>query len=104
VKVVKSFKIPDVDIIDNLNGPPTLIVWRVRRNRGLVKFGSAPKTLTIFDTCTIESILSGCITAWYDNCTVRNHRALQGAPFRTSAPPGVTGRSRRSSSFRAKAC
>ncbi|XP_064877926.1 testis-expressed protein 264 homolog [Oncorhynchus nerka] len=27
--------------------------------------------------CTIESILSGCITAWYGNCTVHNHKALQ---------------------------
>ena len=26
---------------------------------------------------TIESILSGCITAWYGNCTARNRRALQ---------------------------
>ena len=112
VEKVKSFKILGVHIIDNLNGPPTQIVWRVERNRRLMKFGSAPKTLTNFYTCTIESILSGCITAWYDNCTVRNRRALQRVvrfaqriteahclPFRTSAPPGVTGRSRRSSSF-----
>ena len=26
---------------------------------------------------TIESILSGCITAWYGNCTASNRRALQ---------------------------
>ena len=26
---------------------------------------------------TIESILSGCITAWYGNCTAHNRRALQ---------------------------
>jgi hypothetical protein len=32
----------------------------------------APLTLTKFYRCTIESILSGCITAWYGN-----HRALQ---------------------------
>ena len=30
-----------------------------------------------FYRCTIESILSGCITAWYGNCTAHNHRALQ---------------------------
>ena len=30
-----------------------------------------------FYRCTIESILSGCITAWYGNCTTRNHKALQ---------------------------
>ncbi|XP_070291122.1 uncharacterized protein [Salvelinus sp. IW2-2015] len=37
----------------------------------------APKTLKNFYRCTIERILSGCITAWYGNCTSRNHRALQ---------------------------
>ncbi|XP_023856741.2 S-methyl-5'-thioadenosine phosphorylase [Salvelinus sp. IW2-2015] len=29
------------------------------------------------DRCTIESILSGCITAWYNNCTALNCKALQ---------------------------
>jgi hypothetical protein len=43
----------------------------------LKKFGLSPKTLTNFYRCTIESILSGCITAWYDNCTTLNCRALQ---------------------------
>ncbi|KAI3374348.1 hypothetical protein L3Q82_006183 [Scortum barcoo] len=27
--------------------------------------------------CTIESILTGCITAWYSSCTALNHKALQ---------------------------
>jgi gmma-aminobutyric acid receptor subunit gamma len=45
--------------------------------RWLKKFGLAPKTLTNVYTCTIESILSGCITAWCGNCTTRNRRALQ---------------------------
>ncbi|XP_071029874.1 ribonuclease inhibitor-like [Oncorhynchus clarkii lewisi] len=27
--------------------------------------------------CTIESILSGCITAWNGNCTAHNRKALQ---------------------------
>ena len=43
----------------------------------LKKFGLSPKTLTNFYRCTIESILSGCITARYSNCTAHNHRALQ---------------------------
>jgi hypothetical protein len=37
--------------------------------RMLKKFGLSPKTLTNFYRCTIESILSGCITFWYGNCT-----------------------------------
>ena len=45
--------------------------------RRLKKFGLSPKTLTNFYRCTIESILSGCITAWYCNCTALNHKALQ---------------------------
>jgi hypothetical protein len=36
------------------------------------KFVLSPKTLTNFYRCTIESILSGCITAWYGNCTTLN--------------------------------
>jgi hypothetical protein len=39
--------------------------------------GLSPKTLTNFYRCTIESILSGCITAWYCNCTALNRKALQ---------------------------
>jgi hypothetical protein len=45
--------------------------------RRLKKFGFSPKNLTNFYRCTIESVLSGCITAWYDNCTALNHKALQ---------------------------
>ena len=43
----------------------------------LNNLGLARKTLTNFYRCTIESILSGCITAWYGNCNTRNCRALQ---------------------------
>jgi hypothetical protein len=35
--------------------------------RRLKKFGLAPKTVTNFYSCTIVSILSGCITVWYGN-------------------------------------
>jgi hypothetical protein len=43
----------------------------------LKKCGLSPKTLTNLYRCTIESILSGCITAWYGNCTAHKRRALQ---------------------------
>ena len=33
--------------------------------------------LKSFYRCTIESILTGCITAWYGNCSASNHKALQ---------------------------
>jgi gmma-aminobutyric acid receptor subunit gamma len=45
--------------------------------RSLKKFGLSPKTLTNVYRCTIESILSGCITAWYGNCSAHNCKALQ---------------------------
>ena len=45
--------------------------------RGLKKYGLSPKTLTNFYRCTIESIVSGCITAWYGNCSAHSHKALQ---------------------------
>ena len=36
-----------------------------------------PSLFTNFYRCTIKSILSGRLTAWYGNCTARNRRALQ---------------------------
>jgi hypothetical protein len=45
--------------------------------RRLKKFVLSPKALTNFYRCTIESILSCCITAWYGNCSAHNRKALQ---------------------------
>jgi hypothetical protein len=45
--------------------------------RRLKKFGLSPKTLTSFYRCTTESILLGCITAWYGNCTTLNRKVFQ---------------------------
>jgi hypothetical protein len=47
---------------------------RLYNLRQLNKSDMAPKTLTNFYRCTI---LSGCITAWYGNCTALNRMALQ---------------------------
>ncbi len=30
-----------------------------------------------FYSCTVESILTGCITAWYENCIALNRKALK---------------------------
>ena len=55
----------------------------------------SPKALTNFYRCTIESILPGCITAWYGNCSVHNRKALQSSEVctthhrgQTTCPPG----------------
>ncbi len=45
--------------------------------RWLRKFGMSPSFLRSFYTCTVESILTGCITAWFGNSTAGIRKALQ---------------------------
>eukprot|EP00061_Rhincodon_typus_P004017 g21565.t1 len=45
--------------------------------RQLRKFGMSTRTLTNFYRCTNESILSGCIMAWYGNCSAQDRKKLQ---------------------------
>ncbi len=45
--------------------------------RRLRKFGMSPSILRSSYTCTLESILTGCITAWFGNSTAGNRKALQ---------------------------
>eukprot|EP00061_Rhincodon_typus_P012812 g38773.t1 len=35
------------------------------------------RPLTNYYRCTIESILSGCITAWYGNCSAQDRKKIQ---------------------------
>ena len=124
VEKVENFKFLGVHVTDDLKWSthtdlcgatvPLQPQWRLN------KFSLAPKTLTNFYRCTIMSILSGCITAWYRNCTTHNRRALQRVvqsaqritggnylPSRTPTAPDVTGRPKRSSrtsTTRATAC
>jgi hypothetical protein len=68
VEKVKRLKFLGVHIADKLK-------WSTHTD-SVVKKAQAPKNLTIFYRCAIESILSACITAWYSNCTALNRRAL----------------------------
>ena len=83
VERVGSFKFLGVHITDKLKWSTHTdsMVKKVQQNlfnlRRLKKFGLSPKTLTNFYRCTIESILSGCITAWYGHCSAHNCKALQ---------------------------
>eukprot|EP00061_Rhincodon_typus_P001336 g14490.t1 len=43
----------------------------------LKKFGMSIRSLTNFFRCTIESIMSGCIMAWYGNCSAQDYKKLQ---------------------------
>ena len=78
---VERFKFLCVHITDNLkcftNTDSVVRKAGLFKLRKLKTFVLAPKTLTNFYRCTIESILSGCITAWYGNYTALNRKALQ---------------------------
>ena len=41
------------------------------------RFGMGPQILKRFYSCTIESILTGCIIAWCGNCSAYNRKAQQ---------------------------
>ena len=75
VDKVKRFKFIGINITDHLKWftHTDSVVLRLFNLGRLKKFGLSPKTLTNFYRCSIESVLSGCIT----NCTAHNHRALQ---------------------------
>jgi hypothetical protein len=80
---VESFKFLSLHITDKLKWSTHTdsVVKKAQQRlfnlRRLKKFCLSPKTLINFYRCTIESILSGCITAWYGNYTPHNRNALQ---------------------------
>jgi gmma-aminobutyric acid receptor subunit gamma len=83
VEKVERFKFLGIHITDKLKWSTHTdsVVKKAQQHlfnlRRLKKSGLSPKTLTNFYRCTIESILSGCITAWYGNCSAHNRKALQ---------------------------
>ncbi len=108
VERVNSFKFLGVHITEDLTwSTHTDAVLkkthqRLFFQRRLRKFGMSPSILRSFYTCTVESILTGCITAWFGNSTAGNRKALQRVyelpatllevsfpPSRTSTPGGV---------------
>ena len=73
VEQVKSFKFLGVHLTNKrtLSKHTKTVVERLKR------FGMGPQILKRFYSCTIESILMGCITAWYGNCLASDCKALQ---------------------------
>ena len=75
VEWVESFKFLGVHITNKLSwSKHTKTVVKMARKhlfprRRLKIFGMGPQILEKFYSCTIESILTGCITAWYGNCS-----------------------------------
>ena len=78
VEQVESFNFLGVHITTNkltLSKHNKTVVKRAWQN--LFPMGMGPQILKRFYSCTIESILTGCITAWYGNCSASDHKALQ---------------------------
>ncbi len=83
VERVNSFKFLGVHITEDLtwSAHTDAVLKKAYQRlfflRRLRKFGTSPRILRSFYTCTVESILTGCITAWFGNSTAGNRRALQ---------------------------
>jgi hypothetical protein len=71
---VESFKFLGVQITNKLSWSKhtKTVVKRAQQKRfplrSLKRFGMGNQILKRFYSCTIESILTSCITTWYDNC------------------------------------
>ncbi len=83
VERVNSFKFLGVHITEDLtwSAHTDAVLKKAHQRlfflRRLRKFGTSPSILRSFYTCTVESILTGCITAWFGNSTAGNRKALQ---------------------------
>ena len=82
VEQVECFKFLGIHITNKLTWSKhtKTVVKRARQNlsplRRLRRFGMGPQILKRFYSCTIESILAGCITDWYGNCSASDRKAL----------------------------
>eukprot|EP00061_Rhincodon_typus_P015015 g42454.t1 len=78
VKRVESVKFLRVTITDNLSWTShvDVTVKKAQQHlfflRQLRKFAMPIRTVTNFCRYTIESIPSGCMTAWYGNCSAQD--------------------------------
>jgi hypothetical protein len=50
---------------------------RLYHLRRLKKFSMLPRVLSKYYRCTIGSVPSDCIMAWYGNCSVQDGKVLQ---------------------------
>ncbi|XP_072110558.1 alpha-tocopherol transfer protein isoform X2 [Mobula birostris] len=83
VERVNSFKFLGIHITEGLmwSVHASCVVKKAQQRlfhlRWLRKFGMGPQILRTFYRGTIESILTGCVTAWYGNCISLSCRTLQ---------------------------
>ncbi len=91
VERVNSFKFLGIHITEDLtwSAHTDAVLKKAHQRlfflRRLRKFGTSPRILRSFYTCTVESILTGCITAWFGNHTAGNRKALKKG--RANCPP-----------------
>ncbi|KAK3536544.1 hypothetical protein QTP86_013742, partial [Hemibagrus guttatus] len=83
VEIIKSTKFLSVHLAEDLTWSlnTSSITKKAQQRlyflRRLRKAHLPPLILTTFYRGTIESILSSCITAWFGNCTVSDHKTLK---------------------------
>jgi hypothetical protein len=83
VEQVESFNFLGVHITNKLtlSKHTKTVVNRARQDlfplRRLKRPGMGPQILKRFYSCTIESILTGCIAVWYGNWSASDRKALQ---------------------------
>eukprot|EP00061_Rhincodon_typus_P007075 g28377.t1 len=81
VERVENVKFLGVMLTDNLSSTSHVTVKKVQQClfflRWVRKFGTSIMFLTNFCSCTNKNILSGCIMAWYGNCSAQDHKKLQ---------------------------
>ena len=87
VEQVESFKFLGVHITNEPTWPKytKTVVKRAQQNlfpnKRLKRFGMGPQIFNRFYSCTIENILTGCITDWYGNCLAPDRKELQRGPL-----------------------
>ncbi len=80
---VASFKFLGVHLSEDLSWTlsTSILIKKAQQRlyflRKLREAHLSPHILLNFYRCTIESILTNCITVWYGNCTVSDQKALQ---------------------------
>ncbi|KAK3565403.1 hypothetical protein QTP86_007939 [Hemibagrus guttatus] len=77
VEIIKSTKFLGVHLVENMSSITKKAQQHLYFLRRLKKAHLQPLILTTFYRGTIKSILSSCITAWFGNCTVSDHKTLQ---------------------------
>jgi hypothetical protein len=95
VEWVESFQFLSVHITKDLSWSKhnNTVVKRAQQHlfppRKLKRFCMGPQIHKKFYSCTIESFLTCCITAWYGNCLTSDHKALKRVMSTAQYIPGA---------------